>query len=404
MTRVLAVAFCVAVMAGSAFAGVPATDQYLPALGHALGQVDATTGARPWWRGDVWIFNPSTTQSATVDIYLLLRQANPNPVSQRVTVVPGDTLHLPDVILGTFSADNTFAGLRFVSTIPVLVTAESYDANVTVVNKGQGTAGQFFAGIPANIALGVGDVTDLPGFDQDGTGTTGNFRSNLAVVETTGNPVTFNLQIYDGLGHLLGTKGYSLGARQVGQVNYVITDVTGGIGTNDRVHIVVTGGPGQMIAVGSRIDNRTGDPSTIDMINVHNWGVFEGVVLDATTGTVVDGGIQLRISNQTLTNYDALGDLCVGTAGGTVTGDVSPDGGASNVAISGNAFTTTVTIPYSDGQTTIFTTTWTLNGTRDAGGGWSGTLVSNTTGGTGANAGCNGVSTQNWRAAWTLPS
>jgi hypothetical protein len=406
MTKALILTVCIALTAGTTLATVPVTDQYLPALGHAFGS--AVNGVQPWWRGDVWIFNPSATQSATVTIYLLLRQANPNPTSQVVTVAPGDTLYLPDVILNTFGNNNLFAGLRFVSLPnPVLVTAESYDANVTVVNKGQGTAGQFFAGIPAGIALGAGDSTDMPGFDQDETGTSGLFRSNLAVVETTGNPVDYTVSVYNGTGTLVGTKAYSLDVRQVGQINTVITDVTGSTGTNERLHISVTGGTGKLIAVGSRIDNRTGDPSTIDMISIHNWGLFEGVVLDAATGTAVDGGIQLQISDQVLINYDALGDLCTASSNGSSTGDVSPDGGISNVPIAGDGtFAFSVTIPYADPTTgtTIFTTTWTLNGTRATDGIWSGTLASNTTGGSGANAGCNGVSTQNWRAAWIAGS
>ena len=406
MTKTVTAAVCLALIAGSALATVPVTDQYLPALGHALGA--AVNGVQPWWRGDVWIYNPSATQNANVQIFLLPRQPNPNPTSLTKTVAPGDTLYLPDVILNTFGNSNLFAGLRFLSDNPVVVTGESYDANVTVVNKGQGTAGQFFAGIPAQWALGVGDATDMPGFDQDATGTTGLFRSNLAVVETTGNNVNYTVQVFDGSGNPVGSpKAYSLGARQVGQINTVITDVTGGTGTNERLHIVVTGGPGQLIAVGSRIDNRTGDPSTIDMIGIHHWGVFEGVVFDATTGTVVDGGMQLNISNQVLTNYDAVAGIpCgTGTSAFSLTADVSPDGGSSNVAISSNGtFTATVTIPYSDGTSTIFTTSWTLTGTRGADGTFSGTLSSNTTGGTGANAPCNGTATRNWRAAWTASS
>ncbi|MGD1148772.1 MAG: hypothetical protein ABR961_12580 [Thermoanaerobaculaceae bacterium] len=394
MTKALIVTVCIALAAGTALATVPVTDQYLPALGHANGA--AVNGVLPAWRGDVWIFNPSATQSATVTIYLLLRAANPNPTSLVQVVAPGDTIYLPDVIFNTFGQNNLYAGLRFLSTIPVLVTAESYVANV-VTSLGTGTSGQFFSGIPASWALGLNDSTDMPGFDQDGTGTTGRFRSNLAVVETTGNPVNYNVQIYDGSNNLIGTKAYSLDVRQVGQTNTVITDVTGGTGTNERVHIVVTGGTGQLIAVGSRIDNTTGDPSTIDMESIHNWGVFDGVVFDAAIGTGVDGGIELQISDQVLTNYDALGDLCTATDS-PATGDVSPDNGNSNVPIANGTFTTTVSISYGGG---IFTTVWTLTGTRGADGIWTGTLSGNTTGGTGANAGCNGVSTQNWRAAWT---
>ncbi len=402
MKRVL-MSLCVAMVAGAALATVPATDQYLPALGHAFGAADVN-GVRPWWRGDVWIFNPSSTQSATVTIFLLRRQANPSPESRVITVDPGDTRYLQDVIYGTFGYDNLFAGLRLLSSIPVLVTAESYDANVTVVNKVQGTAGQFFAALPANLALELGEASDLPGFDQDGTGTAGTFRSNLAVVETTGNPVTYNLQIYNGAGSLVGTKAYSLGAREVGQINYVITDVTGATGTNDRVRVVVTGGTGRMIAVGSRIDNRTGDPSTIDMVAIHQSGQFEGIVLSASTGTIVDGGLQLVIGGGVLTDFQGVAGIPCGSDSFTL--DFSPTGG-SNVAVGPDGtFTTSLSINYTDGTNNLFTTNWTLAGARAADGTWSGTLTSDTTNGVNVGgynyATCNvlGV-TRQWRAAWT---
>ncbi|MBZ5587433.1 MAG: hypothetical protein LAO05_02645 [Acidobacteriia bacterium] len=398
MKKALIATVCIALTAGTALATVPVTDQFLPALGHALGQLDPITSTRPHWQGDVWIFNPSTTQSATVTIYLLLRQANPNPTSQVVTVGSGDTVYLPDVILGTFGNNNLFAGLRFVSTIPVLVTGESYDANATIVNKPTGTTGQFFAALPAGIALGVGDSSDLPGFDQDGINTAGLFRSNLAVVETTGNPVSYTVSVYNGSGTLVGSKSYSLGVLEVGQINNVITDVTGSTASNERVHIAVTGGTGRLVAVGSRVDNRTNDPSTIDMVNIHNWGRFEGIVEDPTGQLSVGGGIQLQISNQVLTSYDAGTVLC----GGSTTADVSPDSTPTNIPIAANhTFSFQVIIPYTDGQTTLFTTTWTLSGARAFDGIWSGTLSGTTTGGTGLNASCNGVVTSNWRAAWT---
>ena len=402
MTRALIVTMCITLIAGTALAGVPVTDQYLPALGHAFGA--AVGGVQPWWRGDVWIFNPSSSQSASVTIYLLLRQANPNPDSRVVTVNPGDTVYLPDVILGTFGQNNLFAGLRFLSNIPVLVTGESYDANVTVVSKGQGTAGQFFAGLPASTALGAGDSTDLPGFDQDATGTTGTFRSNLAVVETTGNPVTYNVLIYNGTGALMGTKSYSLGIREVGQINTVITDVTGSTGTNQRVHIDVTGGTGRLVAVGSRIDNRTGDPSTVDQSGGNVFGRYEGTLIVGTGTSPIDGGILVIVGNGGVTDYEGVGGIPCGTDSFTVDFGPDPQHNPGPFAIGADGtFSTQVTIPYGpDSSTTWFTTTWTLSGARQPDRSWVGTLVSNTSGGTGDFAPCNvtGV-TRNWRAAWT---
>ncbi len=391
-------------LAGSVGATVPGTDLYVPAVGHGLGQT--VNGVQAWWRGDVWVFNPSTTQSATVSIYLLLRnQANPNPAVQVITVNPGETRYLPDVVLNTFGLDNTYGGLRIVSSLPVEVSGRSYDANVSVVSKGQGTAGQFFSGVPADLAIGLGDSTDVIGLDQDGFQTAGNWRSNLAFVETTGNPVDLTISRIDSGGTVLGSISQHLDGREVYQINYVVTAIVNTTGTNQRIRVAVTGGSGRVIANASRVDNRTGDPATVEAIMVPLVGQFEGVVMDASTGTRVDGGIQLQISDGALAAYAGVAGIPCGTDNFTV--DFSPDSGTGPFTINADGtFATSVSIPYSDGTNTLFTTNWTLTGARAADGTWSGILRSDTSGGTtvgGYNyATCNQVNiTRPWRAAWT---
>ena len=239
--KTICAALFLVLVAGSALATVPGTDLYVPAVGHGLGQT--VNGVQAWWRGDVWIFNPSTTQAATVDISMLLRnQANPNPAVQRITVNPGETRYLPDVVYNTFGLDNTYGGLRIVSSIPVEVSGRSYDANVSVVGKGQGTAGQFFSGVPADLAIGLGDTTDIIGLDQDGFQTSGNWRSNLAFVETTGNPVDLTISRVDSGGTVLGSITQHLDGREVYQINYVITAIVNTTGTNQRIRVAVTAG------------------------------------------------------------------------------------------------------------------------------------------------------------------
>jgi hypothetical protein len=394
------------VLAAPVFAVSPATDCYFPAFGHALGAADATTGTRPWWRGDVWIFNPSTTTPATVDIYLLLRnQANPSPESRRITVSAGETRYLPDIIYNTFGYDNLFAGIRVVSSIPVLATGRSYDANVNIVQKGQGTAGQFFGGLSSDIAIGNGQSSDVIGLDQDKTGTSGNFRSNLAIVETTGNSATFDLQRYDSNGTILGTlSGNNIDGRSVIQVNYVVTAIVPTPGSDQRVRLVVTGGSGKVIAVASRIDNISGDPSTVDMSTpsaaAHSTGRFEGIVLD-TTGTRVDGGLQLIFGQSALTGLMGLAGLPCGTDSYTL--DFSPSQTVNVTVNSDGTFSIPAfPIQYSDGTNTIFTTTWTVAGARNSDGTITGTVRSDTTGGSGSWASCNQTGiTRSFRAGWT---
>jgi hypothetical protein len=262
-------------LAATALAVMPATDQFVPALAHAGGFGDAQ------WRGDVWIYNPAADRPATVDIYLLLRQANPNPVSQRVTVQPGETRYLEDVIgTGLFGLTDVAGGIRVVSSNPVVVTARSYNANVTT-SKGTATSGQFFGGVPAAIAVGAGDATDVIGLDQDPSGTAAGFRSNLALVETTGNAVSFVIDRLDPDGTLvasLACDGSStcapLGPWEVRQLDLVLTKFSPPSGANQRLRIRVTGGSGRLIAAGSRIDNITGDPSTVEMAGGGRVGTY----------------------------------------------------------------------------------------------------------------------------------
>jgi len=259
--------------AGLAGATVPGTDLFVPAVGHGTGAVSG--GVAALWRGDVWIFNPSTTQSATVSIYMLLRnQGNPNPAVRTITVNPGETRYLPDVVYNTFGLDNTYGGLRVISTIPVVVSGRSYDANVTVTGKAQGTAGQFFSGVPADLAIGLGDSTDIIGLDQDNYQTTGLWRSNLAFVETTGYPVDLTVSRIDSNGTVLGSISQHLDGRQVSQINYVITTIVNTYGTNQRIRVAVTGGSGRVITNASRLDNRTGDPATIEMVGGGREGTY----------------------------------------------------------------------------------------------------------------------------------
>jgi hypothetical protein len=299
MRKIFAVLFLMMV-AGSAFATVPGMDLYVPAVGHGLGQV--VDGVQAWWRGDVWVFNPSTTQAATVEIFLLLRnQGNPNPAVRSITVNAGETRYLPDIVFNTFGLDNTYGGLRITSTIPLVVSGRSYDANVKVEGKSQGTAGQFFSGVPANLAIGLGDATDVVGLDQDGFQTTGTWRSNLAFVETTGNPVDLTISRIDSNGTVLGTLGTSLQGRQVSQINYVITSIVNTAGTNQRIRVAVTGGTGRVIANASRMDNRTGDPATIEMVG----GGREGTYVSRLDRADYKTPITLTVAGGAVTALDA---------------------------------------------------------------------------------------------------
>ena len=395
MTRALVISALVAALAAPVMAVTPATDLYLPSVGHAQGACPG--GVCSQWRSDVWIYNPSTSQSVTVTVAFLRRDTeNTSPATQSVVVAPGEVKELADIIFGLFNLDGVYGALRFTAASEVVVTGRIYDANVQT-NKGTGTAGQFFAGMPAQLAIGNGEATKIIGLAQD----TGNvWRTNFGFVETSGNSATVEVKRLDATGGVLATKSYSLRAREARQ--FAITDIGGALGTNQQVQATVTGGSGRVIAFASRLDNRTGDPSTVEMVTKavsasKATGRFDGVVL-TSDALLIDGGVELDIDSTGVTGFAGISGLPCGADNYVV--DFSTTS-ASPIPIAGDgSFTGSVSIEYKDGSTVFFTINWTLSGAL-ADGVLNGTLRSVTSGGAGSWSGCNETVDRPWRAGWT---
>lgn len=384
-------------MASSLLALPPAKESFILSAGQGPGSGTSQ------WRTDAWVFNPSATQKATVDIFFLPRTSgsagNTNPTSRRVEVNPLETRELASILSTTFGLTGTnFGALRFVSDQDVVVTGRIFDANVSV--QGQtvaGTAGQFFPGLASALAIASGAHTDIVGLAEDAAA-----RSNLAFVEVTGNAANLKIERINAAGVVQATLNEAIGAYGARQINRILNTMQGGNTVNQRLRVTVTGGTGKVLVAASRLDNVTNDPYTIEMtttagVGVPSTGTFEGAVF-MTGNPNVDGGVQLKVGASSVTGYQGVAGISCG--GTPFTLDFGPDPGTT-VPISGNAFTApSVAISYQDQGATIFTTTWTLAGTRAANGIWSGTLLSVTTGGTGTWASCNGTVDHTWRAGW----
>ena len=391
---------CLFLVAASAFAVAPGKDAYLVSVGHAQGA--CTGGVCSQWRTAMWIHNPSTATTANVTMYFLERnKENATPVQQSFTVAAGETKEYLDAVLTPLGVDGKYGGIRVTSDIDVVVTGRIYDENVPSTKGGTGTSGQFFAGLPPSMAIGNGSSTDILGLRQD-TGTAcGSWRSNFGFQEVTGSSCTVQVQRLDGNGNVLATKTYTIEGRA--QRQYAITDVGGGFGLNHRLRFTGTGGNGKVLVFGSRIDNKTGDPSTVEMTAAPaaaapTTGLFDGIVF-TPDGLLIDGGIEAVITSSGLTGFAGIAGLPCGTDSYIV--DFSATATTPIPLGTDGSFSAQATIPYSDGASTVFTTTWTLNGTLGTDGAINGTLSSATTGGAGDWAPCNGSIERDWRAGWT---
>ncbi len=392
MKRALLVTFGLA-LASSAWAVLPGTDSYLVSVGHGQGQCPG--GVCSEWRTTAWVFNPSTTQGATVQVSFLARDtANTSPPTQSLSLAPGATAELDDVILTLFGLDGAFGALRFTSDLPVVVTGRIYDANVETAKNNctaVGTAGQFFAGQPAGAAIGNNEFVDLPGLAQDGSGV---WRSNFGFVETTGNACTVQATRLDSTGAALGNpQTYSVQARS--QSQFSLTNVSGPLGVNQRLRIQVVDGTGKILAFGSLIDNTTGDPSTVEMAGAGHDGVYVAKQDKSAGSGGYDTPITFTVSGDAVASVDATivftdedvpscsgGELLrlsgplpqpviVGDDGGVsfVLSGTTPDGVAATLQVNGTIAATgtlsgTVTTTLSGAGSCSGTKNWPLVGAR----------------------------------------
>src|SRR6266540_5292495 len=253
--RRLLVSLLVFAFALPLFAAFSGTDVFVGAAGRGPGAAGSD------WYTSVWIHNPGGAP-ATVVAYLLLRnQTNPSPASQTITVQPGETRRIDNVVETLFGV-NAFGALRFTSANRIVVNARIYSKLLGAADSD--SAGQSFDGVPSSFAIGAGQSAVVLGAHQTAPFDASLFRYNFGFVETAGGSGTMRAVASDASGATLGTKDYAVGpfeARQFG-----IADVVPGLSsTNVRLTISIVAGTAKVIAFGSGIANRSNDPTTFDM-------------------------------------------------------------------------------------------------------------------------------------------
>jgi hypothetical protein len=406
---VLCVGVLVAALAVPALAGFSGTELYIPFISRAPGAFGSL------WYSTVWIYNPNPS-SVSVDLYFLERGPNNTAVTPITVVIgQGETKMYENIVESLAGKTNWNGALRIKCTSKVIASARVF-AKASSGAPASQTFGQDFAAVPVSFAIGNGETSVVLGGYQTFPDASSIARFNLGCVEVTGHSVTVRWTVYDSLGvekdHY--DKGVSAFSQAQGAYKDYFTpppDPAPSL-TNARITAKVISGTGKVICYGSMVTNDTTgtppvqDPTTFEMqypdsalTTPHLTGLFHGAVW-STDGLVVEGGVETTLSDLGLVSYSGSAGLQCGSDLYTLDFADTP---ASAIAIDGSGnFTASITIGYEDGGATVFTTTWTLAGNRDKDGILTGTLRSDTTGGTGDWASCNGTNVvRNWRAGWT---
>jgi len=251
------------------------------------------------WRSDLELHNVGD-ETAQVTIWLLKHGAdNSSPESVQVTVPPGGALRLGDVLSGQFGLDGQAALVLSVGAGRILATSRTYNllaAGNPLGLPGGSTFGQYIPALERSAAIDFGEQGRLIQLSHS-TATSGGFRTNLGLVNTTSVATRIEVELYTASGVLLGTVPVELPAFGYRQLNRVFANVTSGDVADGYAVVRTTTPGGRFFAYASVIDNLTGDPIAITAVRLpaqEQVGVGEAVYVVAAAHVGGVGGTNWR--------------------------------------------------------------------------------------------------------------
>lgn len=242
--RPLLVAFLLA-SATRALAGYASHDAWLPIAGRAVGQDGRVFGTT------IWLTNVSSDRADVTLSFCRSSQPNPAPHVTTVTLPSGASRIVQDLGVAGVGA------LHIVSTADVVAHARVY-SQLAGEDPSRSTATSFNA-IPAQFAIGNGESATL----QGGALNPG-FRYRLWLIETSGEPLYYELALLDTAGHPVASRRLYLGGREPRMIELgdVLPDAPPG-----AVVIRLSGinGNGRLIGTASLIATGSGDGTAYEM-------------------------------------------------------------------------------------------------------------------------------------------
>ncbi len=282
---------CLALIAPAATAPAltPGTDVLVPAAGRVC----------PWIT-DLYIMNPGAEPTTVTVAWLIRGQANPDPLDLTFTVGPGETLTLPDVILGEFGQITGDGAFRVTADIEVVVNSRIYSAD------GSETFGQGFEGTPMGLATASGGRTDVVGLSSNSQ-----FRTNVyACAGPDGATLDMVLVAPNGTEIATKTKTLQAWMPYLKRIDQLMAS-----GDFDDGTLRVTVRDGSAVVGASKVDSASSDPTTLegsmsasgttDVNGIYQFAIYDSESFSTGGNLIIEDGAVEALAG-TYTNWDKL--------------------------------------------------------------------------------------------------
>jgi hypothetical protein len=219
------------------------------------GVAEINNGPASNFHTDMRVFNAASIPQ-TVALSYFPGFGATRPPDVQLTLNPGEVKAIDNVIptLWQLTATGGAVAIDAPGNASLVVTARTFSRN-----EDGGTFGQFIPGVTAADGVGLGEraleVLQLEQSDQ--------YRTNLGLVEVTGNPVTVEI-VGQTPGKLSARTEATLTGNEFRQIGLIFQQLGfAGASYTGRISVKVIGGNGRVAAYGSVVDNRTIDPTYV---------------------------------------------------------------------------------------------------------------------------------------------
>jgi len=253
--------------------GPPANALLIPAVANVQGQ-------KSKWQSDIRMTNltgSKLTYQLTYTPSAVDAQADSKITS--FDVKSGETIALDDIVkhlygLGSL-ADGTngvleFHPLNFNGKFqPLRFNLGTFASSRTYNIGEEGSVGQFIPAIPYVKFIGssAAGSSTAPKLSMQAIAQNANYRTNLGIVEGSGQPADVSVKVFDDNGTVVRQFGISIKAGEHQQLNSILAaqNVTLDDG---RIELQVTTNTGKIMAYASVVDTRSNDPQLVPAVDI----------------------------------------------------------------------------------------------------------------------------------------